>query len=234
MTAAGDEAPRRARAERKPNSVERAYETLKHRVMNNELPAGANYFEPELAELLGVNRMVAHEAAALLARDGLVELRPRRGLRVVPITRDDLNEIYDILTELEGLAAERAGERGLQPEERAVMTAALEEMDRAMAAEDRVAWALGDERFHKGLARFSGSARLAQAIERHWDQAHRARMSTLHLRPAPPRSAAEHTELLAALDDRDPARAKAVHRAHRRRSRAMLLEVLRKHRLAQL
>lgn len=224
---------------RKLSTAERAYRDLKARVMNSELPPGASFFEPELAEMLGVNRTIAHEAAALLERDGLVELRPRRGMRVRPLAAEDMREIYDILIELEALAAEQAARRGVSEPEAAAMAAVLEEMEKALAGEQLQAgaledWAAADGRFHAMLAELSGSRRLIDAIAMHWDQAHRARLATLTLRPPPTASNADHRALFDALLAGDADRARAIHRAHRITARDMLVEILAKHKFTRL
>jgi DNA-binding GntR family transcriptional regulator len=66
------------------------------------------------------------------------------------------------------------------------------------------------------------------------DQAHRARMVTLRLRPKPVRSIEEHRDVLEALRRGDAAQACAVHRRHRRRSAKLLLDLLSYYRLPHL
>ena len=212
----------------------RAYRDLKAKVLQNELPAGSSYFEPELAEMLGVNRTVAHEAAALLEREGLVEVRPRRGVRILPISADDMREIYDIITELEALAAELAAARGLTEAETDAFEAALVDMERAIDVDDLAAWADSDTRFHRLLARASGSRRLENAIEMHVAQAHRARLITLYLRPTPTGSNEDHRNLLTALKARDAAAAREIHWRHRRNARDLLVDILRRNSLKQV
>lgn len=216
----------KAGATPKLTAAARAYRDFKAMVINNELPPGSTYFEPELADLLGVNRAVAHEAAALLEREGLVEVRPRRGVRVLPISADDMREIYDIITELEALAAELAATRGLDPAQAAALEAAHADMERALASDDLAGWAAADTRFHLLLARASGSRRLESAIDIHVAQAHRARMVTLFLRPKPTASNQDHLALLEALKAQDPARARDVHWRHRRNARDLLVDIL--------
>lgn len=225
--------PADAGAPRKLSSAERAYRELKARVINNEMPPGATYFEPELAEMLGVNRTVAHEAAALLEREGLVEVRPRRGMRVRPLAADDMHEIYGILTELEALAAELCAQRGLSESEIDDLRTTITEMESALEADELSRWAEADERFHLMLAAFSGSQRLMAAINIHWDQAHRARLLTLPLRPKPTGSNRDHAELVDALEARNPERARAIHRAHRIKARDALVAIIAKHNLSR-
>lgn len=60
----------------------------------NLLPPGYQAPEPELALRFGVSRTTIREALIRLEAEGLVELIPRRGARVLPIRADDMKEIY--------------------------------------------------------------------------------------------------------------------------------------------
>ena len=96
-----------------PSQTQRATSALREMIVNNRLPAGSSYLETELAEMLGMSRTPVREAAVVLESLGLVEVRPRRGIRILPLSSHDMEEIYEVLTELEGLAAEQAARRGL-------------------------------------------------------------------------------------------------------------------------
>jgi DNA-binding GntR family transcriptional regulator len=207
-------------------ATERAYRELKRRILDNDLPAGAQVLEQELALSLGMSRTPVREATIRLAEEGLVAIVPRHGLRVLPISADDMREIYELLAELEPAAARMAAERGLSADELADLDAAVADMDRALAADDLDAWAGADERFHKSLVEHAANRRLRAVVETCWDQAHRARMSTLKLRPRPTTSNDDHRAVVAAIRARDAATAERVHRAHRRVNGRMLADLL--------
>ena len=81
-----------------------AYTTIKHNILENRYPPGHQALEQELATELGMSRTPVREALIRLEREGLVELIPRRGMRVVPLSPADMKEIYDVLTGLETAA----------------------------------------------------------------------------------------------------------------------------------
>ncbi|MEQ9199439.1 MAG: GntR family transcriptional regulator, partial [Rhodospirillales bacterium] len=120
-----------------PSQTQRATAALREMIINNRLPAGSSYLETELADMLGMSRTPVREAAVVLESLGLVEVRPRRGVRILPLAAHDMEEIYEVLTELEGLAADQAARRRLSPEEESAIRAALDDMDRALEKEDR-------------------------------------------------------------------------------------------------
>jgi len=90
----------------KKSLVEMAYEQVKRRILDNQYHPGYQALEQEVAEDLGMSRTPVREALIRLKHEGLVELIPRRGMRVVPVVADDMKEIYDVLTSLESMAAE--------------------------------------------------------------------------------------------------------------------------------
>lgn len=212
----------------------RAYETLRRMILDNQMPPGAYMLHEELAARLGVSRTPVREALIRLEQDGLIEIKPRHGMRVVAISVDDMREIYRLLTVLEALAAQMVAERGLGPAELAQLDAAVGAMDAALAVDDLDAWAAADTRFHGLLVSYAGSRRLEAMVSGMLDQSHRVRQLTLRLRPKPVDSNADHRALVDAIRQRDAAAAAAVHRAHRERSGAMLIGILQRLRLDNL
>lgn len=217
-----------------PSSAQRALTRLRDMILSGELAAGTDHLESELAEKLDMSRTPVREACVMLESRGLLTVRPRKGVRILPVSPADMEEIYDILTELETLAARKAAEQ--HPPETALepLRRAIDDMDRALAAEDRDAWAAADHRFHRELMRLGGNRRAVEIFEMMSDQVARARLTTLYLRPVPDRSNADHHAVLQAIRDGDPEGAATRHRSHRQYAKAMLLGLLKKHRLSLL
>ena len=57
-----------------------------------------------------MSRTPVHEAIIRLQEEGLVQVLPRRGVLICPISADDIREIYDVLIAVEGMAAARLAE----------------------------------------------------------------------------------------------------------------------------
>ncbi len=222
-----------AAARRKP-FTEQAYEQIKQRILGNVLPPGTQMLEQQLADDLGMSRTPVREAAIRLAREGLVEVRPRHGIRVLPVSAGDMREIYEILTALESAAAEACARRGLTEAEIEQLNQAVEDMDRALVDDDLEAWAAADEAFHRALTGLGGNRRLQALVDTIWDQAHRARMVTLRLRPKPKGSNDAHRALVAAIVARDSETARRLHHQHRQESGDLLIDILNHFGLSQL
>lgn len=211
----------------------RVADTLKRMIMNNDLAPGSNILESELGEMLGVSRTPIREAAVILEARGLVEIIPRRGIRIVPLTIADMEEIYDILTELEPLAAAKAAGKGLAQEDLEPIEACLGLMETALAAKDRHGWAEADDLFHSRLVALSGNGRLVQVVEMYSDQVHRARLLTLHMRPEPHASNEHHRALVDAIRNGEVDEARRIHRDHRLFAKELLVGLLKRHGLRQ-
>lgn len=218
----------------RPSQTRRAYEELKRRILDNELPPGTQALEQEIALLLGMSRTPVREALIRLAQEGMVEVRPRHGMRVLPISVIDLREIYDLLTGLESTAVDILARRGLTAAEASELDGLLDEMTAALQREDLDGWAAGDTRFHRRLVELAGNQRLLAMFEAIRDQSHRARMVTLRLRPTPSLSNDEHAAVVAAIRRRDAELAHRLHRAHRQRAARLLIDLVEHHGLDQL
>ena len=210
----------------KQTATERAYRVLKQLILDNELPVGTQLLELEAAARLGMSRTPVREAMVRLEQEGMVELRPRHGMRVLPLSGTALAEIYEVITALEGAAAETVARKGAAAEDILAMRAAVAEMDTALSRDDLMAWSQADECFHRLLVKAAGNARLAVLVDQVWDQSHRARMMTLRLRPKPVDSNKDHAALLEAIIARDPARSRGIHDAHRRKAAVLLVDLV--------
>lgn len=217
------------RTERPQSQTQRAVTLLRDMVISNKLPPGSNHLESELADMLGMSRTPVREAAIILEGQGLVEVRPRRGIRVLPIAASDMEEIYSILTELEALAAYQIAERGIAPADLASLRGFIAEMERALGDDDRKRWAHADDEFHRKLVGLAGNRRLESIVATYSDQVHRARLLTLYMRPAPHASNADHRALVDAIAAGDAERAREVHRRHRIGAKELMIRLIAAH-----
>ena len=90
------------------NIGERAYGVLLEMIIARELLPGQRLIEEQLALELGISRTPLREAVNRLAKEGLVEIEPRKGAKVKRFSIEDVEEVYDIRAALEGLAARLA------------------------------------------------------------------------------------------------------------------------------
>ena len=144
-----------------PSLPEVVKDTLRRRILNNELPAGERLIEASLAAEFGVSRTTLRAALMELKNDRLVEFLPRRGCSVARMSRAEVED---------ACFARYLLESGAVCEDRAViddqLMASLDKELEAMAdvAErgDMADIVDSDTRLHSLLVEASGRARLAE------------------------------------------------------------------------
>jgi DNA-binding GntR family transcriptional regulator len=188
-------------------------ERLRAEIVAGERPAGSRLRQVEIAQRYGVSTTPVREALATLQQEGLVRLHPQRGAVVFLPDVDDLREHYEIRAALEALAAAKVAER-FEPPWAEPLEACLAEMRDGPPAARYIAL---NQRFHTMLYAHSGCPRLVEMIAALRD----ASSAYLHIYRAAEdfpaeRLDAEHREILAACQARDPERAARAVRDHLR------------------
>ena len=93
---------------------EEVAELLRQRIFSNELAPGSWIDELRLAEAYGISRTPLREALKVLATEGLVTMKVRRGAYVTEVSDKDQRDVYHLLSLLEsdatGVVAEQATE----------------------------------------------------------------------------------------------------------------------------
>jgi DNA-binding GntR family transcriptional regulator len=84
-------------------------DAIRARIDRGELPAGSRINEVHVAAALGVSRTPVREALTRLSGESLVEMRPKHGFYVRPMSADELGELYAIRLQLDPWALRLAG-----------------------------------------------------------------------------------------------------------------------------
>src|ERR671932_262027 len=176
----------------------RAYEALKQDILTCELAPGTQIFEGELAARYGTSKTPVREALSWLGQEGLVQVLPRRGYLVAPVTLRDVQEVFQLRLLLETaaaeLAAEHVSEEGLR-QLKALVGVRYTYRDRASYAR----FLRANREFHVAVAEASGNGRMAAFVSRLLEDMERILHLGLDLRDSADEMAAEHGELVDAL-----------------------------------
>jgi len=89
---------------------------LREQIFSKQLAAGSWLDEQSLAEQFGISRTPMREAIKVLASEGLVTIKMRRGAYVTEVARKDLEQIFTILSLLEGEAAKETAIKATEDE----------------------------------------------------------------------------------------------------------------------
>lgn len=201
------------------SSTEIAYRIIKAAIIDGGLPPGTSVSEQRLATRLNMSRTPVHQALVRLEQEGWLKVNSRRGVQVAPIIAVQMKDIYETLMALEGAAVRRLARRPTDSDDGidSELKMACAECEAALEHGDLTAWALADNKFHTLLVEASGNPRLAHQARSVMEQAHRARLLTVKLRPWPSSSNDDHLRIVNAIIDREPAAARdalEIHRQH--------------------
>ncbi|MBB4003542.1 GntR family transcriptional regulator [Aurantimonas endophytica] len=222
--------------ERKPPLVEAAYDALKQAIRDGMFPPGFQGSELEMAHRLGMSRTPVHQAIIRLQSEGMVELRPKRGVVIRSLSPDDMREVYDVIIAVEGMAALLLAEQPAAARQAVCddLEAMNEELIEALDRDDLARWADVDARFHAVLVEGSGNSRLAKIARINIDQSYRARRLTLRFRPKPVHSIGEHRLIIAAAREGDAAGARQMAQDHKIKARDLIVALLKRYDMKHL
>ena len=186
-------------------------ERLRQQIFARRLEPGSWIDEKTLAAEYGISRTPLREALKVLAVEGLVTMKVRRGAYVTEMSRDDVAQVYHLLGLLE---ADAAGEVARQASESQI--AELRQLHERLErqARNRDAFFATNEAFHMRLLEFAGNRwrtqivndlRKVMKLNRHHSLFKQGRLAS---------SLAEHRELMAAIEGRDGRAATRLMRSH--------------------
>ncbi|MDP2418679.1 MAG: GntR family transcriptional regulator [Hydrogenophaga sp.] len=127
---------------------EEVAELLRQRIFSRELEPGSWIDELKIADEYGISRTPLREALKVLAAEGLVTMKVRRGAYVTEVSDKDLADVYHLLALLESDAAAVVAQHASDAEH-AELQALHAELEAATADRDRF-FAI-NERFHMRL-----------------------------------------------------------------------------------
>jgi DNA-binding GntR family transcriptional regulator len=204
---------------------DRVYATLKYRVLTCAMLPGQRVVEKDLCAEMEISRTPLREAMNRLALEGLVVLRPYRGYVIAPLTVADFRELCEFRRILESEAAALSALR-----------ATPEDVDE-LAARTKLEYTVGDEQtyvtylrsnsaFHLALVRCTHNSQLVSAVMSSLDHHQRPLYLGLEVGIDAEASTVEHVEVVNAVRDHDPERARALMLLHIGRAETRVVNAL--------
>ncbi|MDR0931478.1 MAG: GntR family transcriptional regulator [Victivallales bacterium] len=142
---------------KKTNLSEQAYRLLIKRIIEGRYPAGTRLTEESLAKEFGISRTPLREALRRLVVEGILEEQPRRGLRVMSPSREEISELFECRCKIEPPI--------LRENLPNIPKAELQKLrDRIVAGDAEESLAV-DEAMHKLIAEYCGNRFLKEIIE---------------------------------------------------------------------
>jgi DNA-binding GntR family transcriptional regulator len=184
---------------------------LRQQIFARELEPGSRIDELKLCAAFGTSRTPLREALKVLAAEGLVTMKVRRGAYVTEMSRDDVTQVYHLLGLLESDAAGHVAAHATDAQ-RVALRALHDRLETHVRQRD--AFFAANEAFHLSLLTLAGNRwalqmvtdlRKVMKLNRHHSLFRQGRLAE---------SLAEHRALMDAIEARDAARTAALMRAH--------------------
>lgn len=186
---------------------------LRDMIVSGELGPGQKIPEKDLCARFDISRTPLREALKALAAEGMIELLPQRGARVVTITDDELQELFPIIASIEALACEMACARITDAQIEAI-EALHHEMTVAYRESRHLDYARLNRAIHFAIFEAAGNGSLV-TLYRSLELRIRNIRHTVRQAPADWKEAVgDHEKILRALVARDGNRLAKVMRKH--------------------
>lgn len=187
-------------------------ERLRQRIFSNAIAPGAWIDELRLAQEYGISRTPLREALKVLATEGLVTMRPRRGAYVTEVNTKDATEIFHLLALLEADACASVV-NNLKPAQLEKLEALHTQLQAAAQGDKERFFAL-NEQFHYRLLELNGNKWLLQMVQDLRKVMKLHRHNSLDKSGRIHESLQEHETLMQALRTGDAAAAKEAMQQH--------------------
>jgi DNA-binding GntR family transcriptional regulator len=192
---------------------EAAYEAIKHRIITCVFKPGDYINEAYVSGSIGIGRTPVHQAIDRLMQDGLLEVIPRKGIIVKPISLDEVVQIIEVRRVNEpycaGLAAERADNNDI-----AIMADILSRAEAWTEVRNIEQMMLLDREFHMTLARVARNAVLAAILQNLNERSLRFWFISLTVNDHQREVQREHRAIFDAIKRRDASGAAAAMTEH--------------------
>ena len=183
---------------------EEVAELLRQRIFKRELEPGSWIDELKIAQDYGISRTPMREALKVLATEGLVTMKVRRGAYVTEVSERDLADVYHLLSLLEsdaaGVVAQRANDD--QINELKAIHEALEQAARPKQVDHERFFEI-NERFHMRLLEIADNRWRNQMVADLRKVMKLNRHNSLLKSGRIQESLNEHRAIMAALTERD-------------------------------
>ena len=190
---------------------EEVAELLRQRIFAHQLQPGSWIDEMKMAEEFGISRTPLREALKVLAGEGLVTMKVRRGAYVTEVSPKDLLQVYHLLALLESDAASELAQSATDTQ-----IAELQALHDALEAstDDRDAFFIANERFHMRVLEMLDNKWLSQMVADLRKVMKLNRHNSLFKSGRVEESLQEHRELMQALAARNAGQAQQCVKLH--------------------
>ena len=198
-----------------------AADRLRDLILSGELEPRSRVNEMALCARFSISRTPLREAIKLLAAEGLLELLPNRGARVVAISDVEIDEIIEVLAALEGAAGELAC-RHITPREIEVLSKLTADMVEAWRQKDYPRYFLRNQEIHNAIMAAARNQSLQSLYGSLSGRVQRARYSANKTAQQWSQAIKDHERMLELLSKRESGKLGQLMRDHLRSKKAII------------
>ena len=181
---------------------EEVAERLRTSIFSHELAPGSWIDEQAIAKEYGISRTPMREAIKILAAEGLITMKMRRGAYVTEVSKSDLSQIFTVLALLEGQACRETALKASEGQLEALDSIHMK-LERAAADRDLEQFFAINQSFHDKLQEISNNPWMKRVIDDLRKVLKLQRRDSLSKRGRLESSLVEHRKILSALLARD-------------------------------
>jgi DNA-binding GntR family transcriptional regulator len=204
---------------------QQVYDYVRARIISMEYRPGDFITDSQVANELNISRTPAREAFQRLENEGFLIPEARRGWRIYSLTIKDIEDIFDIKCEIEGLVARKAA-LDRSEEHHLMLRNYLLQMREACLNDDVTGWMEMDSLIHHLLYMMAQNERAEKIIKHLNDQWHRMRRGFINLRGRLDLATDEHEKIIMAVINGDAEGAELAMHSHLNSVRQGLMRVL--------
>jgi DNA-binding GntR family transcriptional regulator len=191
----------------------RVFQGVEEQIATGQLKDGEKLDEASLAERFKVSRTPVREALLQLVGSGLATQIPKRGCFVKAPSFREMIEMFEVMSELEGMCARLAARR-ISDQQLGELKAANTGCEEAIQASDSDLYYHKNVEFHECIYTACGNSFLANETRSLRRRLQSFRRLQLRVRGRMPQSLAEHFEIIEAIEKGDAEKADLISRQH--------------------
>jgi DNA-binding GntR family transcriptional regulator len=186
---------------------------LRELIMSGELQEGDKIKEDELCSSMGISKTPLREALRVLSVEGLIKLVPNRGSFVSTPTFEEIREMFDVMSVLEGICARAAAEK-MSAKDLAALEKLHDRLENNFKRRAQREYIRINNQFHSFVQELAGNRTLNQIVNGLRQKILIYRYQSLNLPERFEQSIQEHRDLIEAFRKKDPKKVETLMRRH--------------------
>jgi DNA-binding GntR family transcriptional regulator len=182
-------------------------------IMSGELMEGDKIKENELCALMDISKTPLREALRVLSAEGLIRLIPNRGSYVTTPTIEEIKEMFDVMSVLEGVGA-RAAAKKMNDKDFEKLENFHHQLEKHSKRKDQGRYIHFNNLYHAFVQELAGNGTLNQIVNGLRQKILLYRFKSLNLSGRFEQSIQEHRDLLEAFRKRDADKVESLMKSH--------------------